>query len=513
MIPWPEPLTPTPPPRNKYVGSIVLDNGAQPSEIVNQTELDSAMADMRAAEKILHQRHAAIKPQQNIGKKMKSLKPVIKQDGAKDVSPQYGRGPPVPTKDTCSVSQRRQLIKNLAFDAVHGCPTAMAIMNQVNCHSTFKAGGLHDLVLMINGKSIHMALCGIVEHNWITRFNAFTDNIALVDRRAMALEDHEEIVTQLFPETRNDILRPEHFRVFVLGLGEEGILTMSQAKAIARLGVSIDEFDRGANFDGSSKQVCYNRHHAMLQIPDQSSRDISSCSLQPIRSQSCNIHDYLLTLVEATVYDQETWQGYNCANARSQFDRVYDAYELDMQDWLLPAHLTEYKRSWNYREQRLLQRARIICELLDQYKSGKLSDFGIIRAIRGTYIQIPAQPYFSAEDLESFLYHRVTDSGLSVSRIPDILILHPDNDAAFAKPRLRNYVMNSLKDRAYEFKREEEQRLNDIKISCLSFKMAQNSQMTPWQRLKTRFRRMFGKEEVAPFDPFAPQHDVKSERR
>ena len=503
----------------------------QPLKQAQPTELDAAIAGMRAAETLLHKRHATIKTQPNIGKKIKPIAVTMKKDGQKESSatarlhpqpspPAYRPQRSQTADEACAALQRRQLIKNLAFNAASGCPCAIADIEQVNAHFALKARHpettMPDLILDITGVRIRTSQLSTIEHRWISRFNAITNNATLVKRRLMKSEDHEAIVTQLFPAERHHILKPEHFEIFVAGFGEEGILTRSQAKSIARLGVTVEEFDNGARFTIPAKHTRGHSHNpatlVIFDIPKQASRGIASFSPHPSTTQTRDLHHYLRILVEAAVYGQKFWKGYFFASARSKLNGFYQAYKISQEGWLLPANLTDYKRQWTHRETRLLERGQLICNLLKKYEAGELTDFGIVRVVRATYVQIPAQPFFNIEDLESFLYHRITDSGLSVSKIPEILTLHPENDALFANPRLRDYITDGLKERASQYEEEEKQRLSEIETSHTTFETVKKAQMTLWERVKGCFKQVFGKKVVVvPFDPFAADHEDKDD--
>jgi hypothetical protein len=177
---------------------------------------------------------------------------------------------------------------------------------------------------------------------------------------------------------------------------------------------------------------------------------------------------------------------------------------------ILPPHLTDYKRNWTYHEGRMLARGHLVYTLLSSFEKGELTDFGIVRAVRGTFAHLPGQAYWDVEELSTFLYHRVVDSGLSFTTIPEILALHPDNDTSFANVLLRAQVLRELAERAEMFEREEEQRLKEIETSVTTFESLKKKEMGRWKRMKTAVKVLFGccKEvAVAPFDPFAEEHE------
>ena len=166
-------------------------------------------------------------------------------------------------------------------------------------------------------------------------------------------------------------------------------------------------------------------------------------------------------------------------------------------------------RTRTYRETRLPARSHLVAALLTAWDNGEMADFGLIRIIRGTYVPLYGQAYFPLEVLSSLLYHRVPDSGLPSSRIPEILPLHPEHDAAFADPSSRGEVMKGLDEKAKEFKEEEKQRLREIEAGVLRFRALRKKEMGRWRRVKAKFGKWMGANgEIAKtaFDPFADEY-------
>ncbi|KNG45728.1 hypothetical protein DDE82_007574 [Stemphylium lycopersici] len=491
--------------------------------------LNATAASMRAAEKLLHQRHVVIESRANTRRRLKPRETSTRKEDPKS-GLEKSRLPsnislltqrmnePRAASPSNNGPQRRQAIKDLVYHAADGCPTNIAIIEKINAHfdsrARHTASDVPDAEFNVHGVNVRASQMphGSVERTWITRYNALVNNAKLVERRLMNVEDHEVIVTQLFPEERSHILRPEYFEIFVSGLGEEGILTKAQAKYIANAVVTTEEFDRGAHYTGTSvDKHAYLRTPtavSMFDIPKLAGRRVASSSTFPQGSGSRHdLHYYLRILIEAAVYDQKFWKGYFFPNAREKVNSFYQAHKLSQEGLLLPPSLTDYSRDWTHREVRLLQRGHLVCELLKQYEANELTDFGIVRAVRATYVGIPAQPSWCAEDLESFLYHRISGSGLAVATVPEILSLHPENDTSFANRILRRYIMQELQGRAEQFEKEEHARLREIDKSYVTFKQARRNSMTKWERMKSRWKKMFGKKEtILPFDPFAPDH-------
>lgn len=506
-----------------------IEPARAPTKALDQpTELEKAMAAMRAAEEVLNQRHAVIKAQPNIGKKMMPSEAHEKTTKLEDKprtahlpahisTPVYKRKHQFSNvKDAAEALNRRDFATKLAYNAVQGCPSAVMTADRINAHFELQARESEStktkLLVSANGLVIDVNAFGTVEHNWLARYKTISNNVELLERRLIGSEDYETIASQLFPDYREKIFKPEHFEIFVAGLGEEGILTRSQAKTIARLGVTVEEFDEGACYTGPSKDDDIHKYGAaalsIFDIPAPDRRTATSLTKAP-KTTGPDLYPYLRTLVEAAVYDQKIWKGYFFANARSKLTDFYQAHALTEEGWLLPPNLTAYQRPWSHRDLRLLHRGHLLYQLLAQYDTGDITDFGILRAVRATFVHIPAQPFFSPEDLESFLYHRLPGSGLPASQVPHILALHPDHDTAFANPKLRQVIMSGLEERADAFVLEEQQRLKEIEVSFSTFVSATKAQMSAWQRVKAKCKRVFGRKVVVrPFDPYAPEHEA-----
>jgi hypothetical protein len=501
-----------------------------------KTEYQAAIEELHKANALLQQRHAAMKTQceSKAPKKRNPLERltsngVVSPVGNTRVSSLPSRlaapshqEPKIPAtaKEACDALQRRQLIKDLAYHAIVGCEDAAGIFQELNAHYVLKARHQGDqeiphLRLNINGVHVATHQLGIFEKNWISRVAVAFKLQSLADRKHLGPEDHEQIITQLFPFEAKDMLKPEQFNIFMTGLGTEGIITASEAKYIIKIAVSVEELEAGAHWTGTSRNHTQHqgRQHrpamTTFDIPKQAYRTAAPFSAHPVISAQPELHHYLRVLVEAAVYDQKLWKGYTFTNPRSMLTSFYEAYALGQQGLLTPPQLTDYKRAWTHREIRLLQRGHLLCTLLRSFDDGTLTDYGIIRAVRGTFVRLPGQGYWDPEHLSTYLYHRVVDSGLSVSQVPEILALHPEHDADFANEQLGACVRSQLEAQAELFRQEEELRLSEIVESTASFEALKKMEMNVWERVCVRWDKWVGKKVVVvPFDPFAQTEET-----
>lgn len=295
-------------------------------------------------------------------------------------------------------------------------------------------------------------------------------------------------------------MKPEHFGIFVTGLALEGIITTLEAESLSALQPSVEEHEAGALWTGKQSKSPGGHDLSTLAI-----FDIPKQSAHPSTTKRVDLYPYLRTLVEAAAYDQKFWKGYFFANARSKLESFYQASLAQQQQHMpIPPNLSDYTRPWTYSERRLLERGHLICTLLESFDNGSLTDFGIIRAVRASLVSMPGQGYWDAQELSTFLYHRVMHSGLDLGLIPQILVLRHDYDVAFQKVASRLHLIKDLDDQMALFKAEEEQRLSEIDDSVELFEEMKKKEMGRWLRFKKAWRKVLGKVEVvAPFDPFA----------
>lgn len=496
-------------------------------------EYEAALAGLRDAEKLLEQRHTVVKSRPEATKKRISPSAVPR----KSKKPKSARTSHLPShlptpfqkhrqesrtaNEACDTHSRRQLVKDLTYRAAGGCDDAIIVMEELNTHFLLQNRHANqeipDLVLNFNGVLFCASDLRNVERTWISRFNAIRRLQGLVVRKRVSAEDYEQIATQLFPAELKELLRSECFEIFLSGLSCEGIISEGEAKNFTRLAVSSEEFETGARWTGQyTTQTRYAGQHrrnpsalTIFDIPKQAHSTFPSISARATPGQP-NLYSYLRILVEAAVYEQTFWKGYFFANARSKLNDFHLAHKMSQEGRMLPPHLTDYRRDWTYYEGRVLARAHLVCTLLASCENRELTDFGIIRVVRGTFSHLPGQVYWDVEDLSTFLYHRVVNSGLPFSTIPEVLALHPDNDANFTNVRFRARVLKELEERNEMFEKEEEQRLKEIETSVTTFESLKKKEMGRWKRMKVGMKRLFGcglEVEAMPFDPFAEKHE------
>ena len=539
----PTPMTSAGTPPTTPSSSTSKDGSHELHETNTQAEYESALDGMREAEKILARRHAVVKTKgekevahkksfTNVftKKRLRSPKtspkdePTHNAQGSPRVAklPAYIGSPshpqrkqPETAQEACDALQRRGIMQHLSYQGASGCGDAINALEELNAHYMLKArhqgtmNGIPDLILNFDGIHIRASKLGVAERTWVSRFNVVRKLQLLTDRKQLGQEDFEHIGDQLFPGDVDHILKPEHFEIFVAGLGLEGIITVAEAKRIANLQPSVQEFEAGARWTGKQGDSQQRAGHnistlAIFAIPKEVKRSAATHYAHPLPSKKTDLYHYLRILVEAATYDQKFWKGYFFADARSTLASFSQASVAQQQSQPIPPTLSDYTRPWTYRERRLLERGHIICRLLAAFDAGTLTDFGIIRAVRSTFIRLPGQAYWDADELSTYLYHRVVDSGLELSMIPQILALHHDYDAAAETAGSRVHMLGELEQQMKLFSEEEELRLAEIEVSLETFKKMKKKEMGRWRRFKKSVKKVFGKEQVvAPFDPFA----------
>lgn len=250
--------TPTSAAPQDFVTSDVEANNNNKEHTDTKIEYRIALEGLHNAEKLLEQRHAAIKVQRSAmtPKKTNSLGALIKKTNAL-LHPQTGgqiegaiqhaapnsplhavtaqptraplpsyrnRNQPETSNAACNAVHRRRLIKELVYRAIHGCDEALGAFEELNDHFFAKARGedVDDLGLNFEGVHVFASQLRAVEKTWLSRVNAMLKLQGLVERKYLGPEDFEQIQTQLFPNDKQDLLGDEYFEIFVKGLGSEG---------------------------------------------------------------------------------------------------------------------------------------------------------------------------------------------------------------------------------------------------------------------------------------------------
>lgn len=411
---------------------------------------------------------------------------------------------------------RRATTRLLVDDALGGCPTASERLAHIN--SYFTSPSTPNLTFSHRGYRISTKDFDLFEYNLISRYNIVLEHLDLTRRRILQFDYAERIESQLFPLDRGHLMKPELFAIFVNGVAEEGIFPKEQAKEVIRLQVIAEEWQKGDSFNGPTRRVdAYESGLSAIVIFDmpKDTYEVINMYRPNYKRRTQDLYKHLQILIEAAVYEQEHWKGFYLANARSKLNDYHQAWKLTEADQLTPPHLTSYKRNWSYPEKRLLQRGKLLCDLLTSYESGTLTDYGIYRAVRGTFVHLDGQPFHCKEDLESFLYVRYAESGLALDAIPEILKLHPENDQASSTGLEAQHLTAKLAESKSMFDKEECERLSDLEASYHTFESVKKAQMTRWQRCKYKLSKLlrkmkkYRKNEPLPFDPFSAEHKVE----
>lgn len=499
-----------------------------------------ALAGLKDAEEILQNRHALIESQAN-GESKRSkvtypLAGILKKPTVKAQTPVAQNTTPSITSrghtgahsqtanEVIEAVQRRQRIMSMAYNAASGCHEAAGRLQDINNHFSAIENGSKppnsNIVIGFGDMHFRASELGSFEHSWINRYNAFCLVNKLSQRRLLNVNDYECIIEHLFPAQDAHLLSSEHFELFLAAIGKEGGLTAMEVEGFSSLAVTPEELERGVHFTPATTDVRARAREAsnimIFEMP-QRRRVGRSSSHQPHTSSRDNLHWYLRVLVEAAVYDQKYYKGFLLPNAVQKLEQFYKAYKLGQEDIAVPAHLADYIRRWTYTEGRLLERGHLVCQMLKEYESGAITDFGIIRAVRGTLVHIDGQPRHTTSSIETFLYHRLPSAGkFPVAKIPEILSLLPAHDDTFSNHLMGENLLSKMEETARMFQVEELARLCEIRDSQKAYKLATNKKLGVWGRVqrkagvvKHKLGGAFGLRKKAAgtsFDPFAPEH-------
>ncbi|KAH9865976.1 hypothetical protein J1614_008540 [Plenodomus biglobosus] len=504
------------------------------------SEHDLAMAAYAKAEEILAARHAGLQVKPDGKKNPKSRVAMIikkatknevlkvKRTRTKDAVPSVphpapasrsteARRQPRTAGDAAAMMQRRDRIMRMTYGAVYyGCDDSIEKLERLITHFDDQANGRKpvttDIVIGFGDYHLRANDLGDFERTWIARYNALCILKYKQTGRALSFEDYELLAQHFFPADDARLLTPEYFDLFLEPLAEEGVLTKEEFLEIRDLGVTQDELDSGATYTPPAVAPRVRARQAAnsrtFRMPKRDMRT-GAINLAGQAKPTDNLDWYLRLLVEAAVYKQTHYRGFFFGDAAFTLNQFYQAYQLSKQDRLLPPELTEYNRLWTYAESRLLERGQLLCKLLKKYEAGTITDFGLLRIVRATLVQVPGQPGFRKDSIQRLLYDRVVNAGILIRQVPEILALLPDNDAAFSSQKVRQEMLASMNETALAYEAEETDRMAKIKADQAAFAKKVKKELGVWGRIKRKAKGALGRKkkvEDKAFNPFSPEH-------
>ncbi|KAF2785539.1 hypothetical protein K505DRAFT_369084 [Melanomma pulvis-pyrius CBS 109.77] len=299
--------------------------------------------------------------------------------------------------------------------------------------------------------------------------------------------DAEEIISQLFPTSANEIMDGENFDLLIDNLAEEGVLTNGLARKIKQLRMSEEEFDAEHTYT-APKRATRRRSPWFFNLPHHAGTQDGA--LETSR------HYALRRLTEAAVYQRQEWKNVHYANAAGSLQSYYDAWVYTSQNLDVPFSLRSNNRDWTYAEERLLRRANAVLKLRDQWNKQALTDFSVLKAVRAALVPVHGQPGNDFEGLETFLYSRASEpeTGLTAAEIPQILILHPELDADFASSGEERLRLQGLLREAVAFEEAEVQRRAEIRRARRAYRYSLVGLARFGSAIKKRVKTFLGSE-------------------
>lgn len=512
------------------------------SQTKELSEHDLVMAAYVKAEETLAARHAGLQVKPNdknpkshvamiIQKATKNEVLKVKRTRTKDVVPSVPRPAPASRStevrrqprtagDAAAMMQRRDRIMRMTYGAVYyGCDDSIEKLERLITHFNDQADGRKpvtaDIVIGFGDYHLRANDLGDFERTWIARYNALCILKYKQTGRALSFEDYELLAQHFFPADDARLLTPEYFNIFLEPLAEEGVLTKEEFLEIRELGVTQEELDSGTTYTPPAvaprvraRQAANSR---MFRMPKRVMRT-GAINLAVQAKPTDNLDWYLRLLVEAAVYKQTHYRGFFFGDAAFTLNQFYQAYQLSKQDRLLPPELTEYNRPWTYAESRLLERGQLLCKLLKKYEAGTITDFGLLRIVRATLVQVPGQPGFSKDSIERLLYDRVVNAGIPIRRVPEILALLPENDAAFSSQKVRHAILASMNETALGYEAEEKVRMAEMMADQAAFAKKVKKELGVWGRIKSKAKGALRRKKVEDkaFNPFSPELKISA---
>ncbi|ORY01808.1 hypothetical protein BCR34DRAFT_618216 [Clohesyomyces aquaticus] len=294
---------------------------------------------------------------------------------------------------------------------------------------------------------------------------------SLAERKVLHESDAELIILQLFPQEGRKVLRLACFEILLDTLVQSENLTHARAQRLFDLAPTLEEFLRLPN---------KTRPHAPLYaLPEFEQLQME---FGP-RSDEFSVSRYkaLVQLVEAAAYKRHDWEGIHYSDPVATLKQYYDAFEQNRQGLPVTEGILPYARDWTFAEQHVLRRGYLVTRLAEA-----INDFSLFKIIRGSLVGIPGQPINDLFDLQGTLYARAADSGLRISDIPKILILHPERDSDTLVIEKEARIYSGLLADSWRFEEEEQDRLADIERAKVGFRKHKRSEMAWHKKLFKR---------------------------
>ncbi|KAF2278695.1 uncharacterized protein EI97DRAFT_216963 [Westerdykella ornata] len=312
---------------------------------------------------------------------------------------------------------------------------------------------------------------------WLRRAQMIWSVQKQMRRGLLAAECGEIIITQLVPEGEHQILPKQYFEVYLDFYVKEGIwCSQTLAQRILMLQVTPEELRLGP---------CVVLPEPVKSVAPQFQKlPIDLRSTTPV---ALSRFKQLLHLCEAVAYERKEWKGLAYDNGLKELQLYCAAFHATKGGQNPPADLMPHYRNWTYPEQRLLRAGELIARLLQEVNEGRF-DLAIFQVIRGTLLNVRAQPYLDLEEFEKFFYSCGVEAGVQISEIPRILILHPEYD--FQSQRDEERVFSGLLANSWRFQEEEAERLRELEMAKKAYAKAIGANRFA-ARFKRRLKKLF----------------------
>jgi hypothetical protein len=359
-------------------------------------------------------------------------------------------GEPIP-RLTKEQRYLREFFFNLANDAVSGNSSAAHFCSHLNDVKFLEV----DDMRLVHGGLIFMR-SDLSKYEWtlVERVHVLNILWAKVDKKEMDANDVDTVSENVFPSSLEMLMDAEGFKLFLDVLTEGGFITTAGAQSIWKAQNSKDELLAGYLYTPPSTIASH--------------RPLNSFSAIPLSSGAQRYHA-LQRLVEAAVYKRRIWKGTHYGDAAASLNECIMTYAYTRQGVEVPRHLVDEVRDWTHDEQRLLDRAIMVMEYRKRLDMRLLS-FSVFKIIRESLVGLN-DLFLSFKGLNTALYSKASDqeSGLTVSEVPGILIMHPKFDVETKYFAGKRDKLNELLAVAYEFQKAENERLADIKAAKKAF--------------------------------------------
>jgi hypothetical protein len=233
-----------------------------------------------------------------------------------------------------------------------------------------------------------------------------------------SIYDPEEaafIVRMLFPLEDYHVQSVSYGRLLINNLADSKLMTRDDVDRLASLVLTIEEFRK--------PETIVERTYLLPQ-----SKSYGVFKVLPVLGLETPLYNLARAAVHrVSEFADGMFRGTYYVDARSALKKYVKAYEHSEQG-RVPPELYGHARCWSFKAKRILQRSKLVLDLLERFEAGKV-EFRFFNVVRNTFFPVDFQIIYDHDgSFYTTMWDRFEGSGVSADEMPNIFKLLPPND-------------------------------------------------------------------------------------